>query len=412
VAGHWRAAFLLETKCPVSSAGDVRSRSVGEIAPGRGRLSMAVQFVHQHFAGLADVSAPPEPAVPESAPLQPAPPVPMERPRRDPPDPPLSDEAVLLRLPRDDDAPVIATACADPEIARWVPVPVPYKLADAEAFLELVVDGWADGAHATFVIEDRATGLLAGMLSLDPAAAPGRASVGYWLAAGARGRGFATRAVRLLAGWAFADPRLERLELMTLVGNDASGRVALRAGFRREGILRRYLPFRGTTVDAVMYAMVRDESVDADGDGIPDDPLARVSLFAGLAPAELARIRAVTTETALAAGATLMVEGDPGDAMYVVLDGTLAITTRSGSGEVPVTTVGPGTVQGEIAVLEGGVRRATVRSVTPARLLRIGRDDLFDVMAREPAIIRSLAATVAGRLLSWRRLQSENAWHR
>ena len=46
---------------------------------------------------------------------------------------------------------------------------------------------------------------------------------------------------------------------MTLVGNDASGRVALRAGFRREGILRRYLPFRDHTVDAVMYAMLRGQ---------------------------------------------------------------------------------------------------------------------------------------------------------
>jgi len=324
--------------------------------------------------------------------------LPSERPRRDPPDPPLADEAVLLRVPREDDATAIAAACADPEVARWIPVPVPYTLADARAFLELAALGWADGDHATFVIEDRSTGLLAGMLGLDPGAVPGRASVGYWLAPGDRGRGLATRAVRLVAGWAFADPRLERLELMTLVGNDASGRVALRAGFRREGILRHYLPFRGTTVDAVMYAMIRDEGGDADGAGTPDEPLARVSLFSGLAPAELARIRAVATEVALPAGATLISEGDPGDALFLVLEGNLAVTTRAATGDLPLTTVGPGAVQGEIAVLEGGVRRATVRAVTPARLLRIGRDDLFDVMAREPAIIRSLAATVAGRL--------------
>jgi len=334
----------------------------------------------------------------EPQPREPPPVLLAEPARRDPPDPPLGDEAVLLRPPRPDDAPAIAAACADPEIARWIPVPVPYTLADAREFIELAAVGWAEGAHATFAIEDRGTGLLAGMLGLDPGAVPGRASVGYWLAPAVRGRGLATRAVRLVAGWAFADPRLERLELMTLVGNDDSARVALRAGFRREGILRHYLPFRGATVDAVMYSLVRDEDGDAGGDGLPDDPLARVSLFAGLAPAELARVRAVATEVALAAGATLMTEGDPGDALYVVLDGNLAVTTRAGTGDLPLTTVGPGTVQGEIAVLEGGVRRATVRAVTPARLLRIGRDDLFDVMAREPAIIRSLAATVAGRL--------------
>jgi signal transduction histidine kinase len=318
--------------------------------------------------------------------------------RRVPPDPPLADGAVLLRLPRDDDAAAIAAACVDPEIARWVPVPVPYTPADAREFLESVTDGWARGGELVLAIEERAGGTLAGLIGLHPGPSAGRASVGYWLAPVARGRGLATRAVRLLADWAFADPRLQRLELMTLVGNDASGRVALRAGFRREGILRRYLPFRGRSVDAVMYAIVRDEGLDADTNGIPDDPLARVSLFAGLAPAELARIRGVATEVALTTGATLMAEGDPGDALYLVLEGDLAVTTRAGAGEVPLTTVGPGAVQGEIAVLEGGVRRATVRAVTPARLLRIGRDDLFDVMAREPAIIRSLAATVAGRL--------------
>jgi signal transduction histidine kinase/RimJ/RimL family protein N-acetyltransferase len=317
-------------------------------------------------------------------------------PRR-PPDPPLADEAVLLRLPGEADVDAIATACADPGIARWIPVPVPYLPSDARTFIAEMADGWTDGTEIAFAIEERATGSLAGMIGLHPGATRDRASVGYWLAPAARGRGLATRAVRLVAAWAFEDPAIVRLELMTLVGNDASGRVALRAGFRREGILRRYLPFRDRSVDAVMYSMVRDEGP---GDvALPsDDPLGRVSLFAGLAPGELARIRAVATEAAVAAGTAVMTEGEPGDALYVVLEGDLAVTKRAGATEVQLTIVGPGSVQGEIAVLEGGVRRATVRAVTPARLLRIGRDDLFDVMAREPAIIRSLASTVAGRL--------------
>ncbi len=333
--------------------------------------------------------------------------------RRIPPEPPLADEAVLLRLPVADDAPAIAAACTDPDIARWVPVPVPYSLADAQAFLEIVETGWATGANATFAIEDRAAGRLAGMIGLDRGETPGRASVGYWLAPWARGRGLATRAVRLVAGWAFEDPRAERLELMTLVGNDASGRVAVRAGFRREGILRGYLPFRSGSVDAVMYAMLRGElPVGEAPPGDPgtggagaapasppsDDPLGRAPLFAGLGDAELARVRAVATEVDVPAGGTLMAEGEPGDALYVVLAGQLAVTKRAGTADVPVTTVGPGTVQGEIAVLEGGVRRATVRALTPARLLRIGRDDLFDVLAREPGVVRALVATIAGRL--------------
>ncbi|MFH1475341.1 MAG: GNAT family N-acetyltransferase [Chloroflexota bacterium] len=319
-----------------------------------------------------------------------------------PPEPPLGDEVVVLRLPRDDDAEAIMAACNDPEIARWIPIPVPYAAADALTFIEEVTDAWTTGGDLAFAIEERASGALAGMIGLRPGSSRGRAAVGYWLAPGARGRGLATRAVRLLVEWAFADPALERLELLTLVGNEASGRVALRAGFRREGILRRYLPFREATVDAVMYARLRDDApVPGDEGGqrpAPDDPLARVPLFADLGPAELARVRAVATEVTVAPGATLVAEGGPGDALYVVLEGELAVTKRAGGVEAAVATVGPGTVQGEIAVLEGGVRRATVRAITPSRLLRVARDDLFDVLAREPGVLRSLVATVAGRV--------------
>ena len=326
---------------------------------------------------------------------------PGERPpaaTRLPPEPPLTDGEVILRLPRTSDAEAVAAACSDPEIARWIPVPVPYSLDDALDFIAGAGDSWATGADLTFGIEERASGMLVGMIGLHGLDTPGRASVGYWLAPGARGRGLATRAVRLIAAWAFEDPALERLQLMTLVGNDASGRVALRAGFRREGILRRYLAFRETLVDAVMYATVREAGEDDTGAHPVHDPLARVSLFADLGPAELARVRAVATEITMPEGGVLIVEGDPGDALYVLLEGTLAVSRRAGSGEVSLTTVGPGAVQGEIAVLEGGVRRATVRAATPARLVRIGRDDLFDVLAREPAVLRSLVGTVARRL--------------
>ncbi len=332
--------------------------------------------------------------------------LPSVRPARVPPEPPLADEAVLLRPPRDDDAPAIAAACVEPEIARWVPVPVPYTVADARAFLEGVADGWSTGAHQTFAIEERASGALVGMIGLDRGAAPGRASLGYWLGPEARGRGLATRAVRLVARWAFEDQGLERLELTTLVGNDASGRVAIRAGFRREGILRRYLRFRGETVDVVMYALVPGDEGPGDRGGTgrgdsstpAEDPLGRVPLFANLAPSELARVRATAIEMTLATGALLMAEGEPGDALYVVLEGELAVTKRAGAADLALARVGPGAVQGEIAVLEGGARRATVRATEPSRLLRVGRDDLFDVLAREPGVLRSLVATVAGRL--------------
>ncbi len=168
----------------------------------------------------------------------------------------------MLRLPRDTDAPAIAAACADPEIARWIPVPVPYRLDDARAFVAFTAVGWSSGREPTFVIADAGNRTLLGTIAIHRRPdEPGKAAVGYWLAPGARGNGAATRAVRLVTRWAFGvDPALVRLELLTLVGNDASGRVAIRAGFAREGILRRYLPFRGELVDAVMFARLRDDA--------------------------------------------------------------------------------------------------------------------------------------------------------
>jgi len=178
-----------------------------------------------------------------------------------PPDPPLTDGVVILRLPQETDAPAIAAACRDPEIARWIPVPVPYRLEDARAFVAFAAEAWSSGREPTFVIADATSRELVGTIAIHRRPdEPGKAAVGYWLAPEARGRGAATRAVRLVARWAFAvEPVLVRMELLTLVGNGASGRVALRAGFAREGVLRRYLPFRGDLVDAVMFARLRDD---------------------------------------------------------------------------------------------------------------------------------------------------------
>ena len=177
------------------------------------------------------------------------------------PDRPLTDGTLVLRLPRDADAPAIAAACADPEIARWIPVPVPYRLEDARAFVAFTAEGWSSGREPTFVIADATDGALLGTLAFHRRPdEPGKAAVGYWLAPGARGRGAATGAVLLAVRWAFGiEPALVRMELLTLVGNEASGRVALRAGFTREGVLRRYLPFRGELMDAVMFARLRGD---------------------------------------------------------------------------------------------------------------------------------------------------------
>jgi RimJ/RimL family protein N-acetyltransferase len=62
--------------------------------------------------------------------------------------------------------------------------------------------------------------------------------------------------VRLLAGWAFRELRIDRLQLTTHPDNTASQRVAERAGFTREGVLRAYHPTSDGPRDAVMFSLL------------------------------------------------------------------------------------------------------------------------------------------------------------
>jgi RimJ/RimL family protein N-acetyltransferase len=87
----------------------------------------------------------------------------------------------------------------------------------------------------------------------------GRASVGYWLTASARGRGVATRAVGLAARCAFTDLGLARLELTCGPDNAASQAVAERSGFRREGLLRSHLAFQGGRRDSLVYGLLPED---------------------------------------------------------------------------------------------------------------------------------------------------------
>src|SRR5919201_4093452 len=115
----------------------------------------------------------------------------------------LSDGVVTLRRWRRDDVPAIVAACNDPQIARFLDhVPQPYGEADGHAWLDVGERAWAGGTFAGFAIE--VDGAAVGSISMELAEDdPRRAETGYWLAAGMRGRGLTTRALRLLARWAF-----------------------------------------------------------------------------------------------------------------------------------------------------------------------------------------------------------------
>jgi RimJ/RimL family protein N-acetyltransferase len=181
-----------------------------------------------------------------------------------PPRPPLADEVVSLRPWRADDAPAVAAAIdGDPEIARWLDqVPQPYGLDDAHAYIAACRRSWEEGAGASFAVVDAADGTLAGSVGIRLADLPaGVAEAGYWVVRAARGRGVATHALRLAARWILAVPGIERLQLRADALNAPSQRVAEKAGFRREGVLRsvHYNPRLGRRIDFVMFSLLPGE---------------------------------------------------------------------------------------------------------------------------------------------------------
>jgi RimJ/RimL family protein N-acetyltransferase len=143
-------------------------------------------------------------------------------------------ELVLRPWTADDVHPLIE-AYRDPTLRRWTRVPVTDEV-EAEAWLAEQARGSASGRRLSFAVDEFGPGgaRLVGNVVLKPPGTTdeGRAEVGYWTAAPARGRGVASRAVDALSAWAFGSfSRLDRLELLHHSDNPASCRVAERAGY-------------------------------------------------------------------------------------------------------------------------------------------------------------------------------------
>ncbi len=177
----------------------------------------------------------------------------------------LTDGVVTLRPWRRDDAPAVLAACQDPLIARFLPIPQPYTEADARSFVETRRRDWETEDERSFAIVDAASDELLGSIARHGPTGH-RATFGYWLAPQARGRGAATRALRLITDWTVATTHAIRLDLYTDLENDASGRVAERVGFVREGVRRAWdLDREGRPRDVIVYVRIRGDDVDQAG---------------------------------------------------------------------------------------------------------------------------------------------------
>ncbi|MFI5930238.1 GNAT family N-acetyltransferase [Micromonospora sp. NPDC051543] len=186
------------------------------------------------------------------------PPGPTRRLLPDLPDGVLTDEVVTLRRRGPDDAEMMYALHSRPDTVANQAPPVPPTRESVDRLCRLAESAWLTGDIARLLIVDAATGEPAGSCGLSYTdVAAGEASVGYALLPQWRGRGYATRALRLLVDWAFGPVGVARLIAGTVPENAASHRVLERVGFQREGLQRGRLPgLAGTRVDDLTFALL------------------------------------------------------------------------------------------------------------------------------------------------------------
>ncbi|HEX6873371.1 MAG TPA: GNAT family N-acetyltransferase [Micromonosporaceae bacterium] len=164
--------------------------------------------------------------------------------------------AIGLRAPGEQDLDAIIAACRDPEAVRWTSVPDPYQPEDAFFFVhEYAPACWLRGDAAVFAVVTAADAYLGSMDLRLTSTHTG--DVGFLIAPWARGQGYASAALRALCQWGFDALGLHRIEWRAYVGNEASRRVAERAGFTMEGLARAGCVQRGEDRDAWTGSVLR-----------------------------------------------------------------------------------------------------------------------------------------------------------
>ncbi len=133
------------------------------------------------------------------------------------------------------------------------------------------------------------------------------------------------------------------------------------------------------------------------------DALARTPLFAGLSREALESLVQQLTLVQLGAGETLFREGDPGDALYVIVEGEVAVLSE-GPPQVEMARLSAGAFMGEVALMTDQPRSATVTATEDCELLRIDRNTLSGVLAKHGEVLAAVLRFVRHRLVDrWTR---------
>ena len=180
--------------------------------------------------------------------------------------PVIRGQGLYLRYPRFADYPVWSKLRTDSRefLIPWEPVWADDELTRG-AFRRRIKryqkETRLDSAYVFFVLRDSDDALLGGCtLSIVRRGVTQCCTLGYWIGAQFANQGSMTRAIKALLPFVFRTLGLHRIEASCLIGNDASRKLLLRAGFRQEGVARRYLLINGEWADHLLFALLKEEA--------------------------------------------------------------------------------------------------------------------------------------------------------
>ncbi len=122
--------------------------------------------------------------------------------------------------------------------------------------------------------------------------------------------------------------------------------------------------------------------------------LRNVPLFKGLSQKQLEQIARLVDEVEAPAGKRLAIVGETGHELFVIVQGQAVVTLPNGR----KVRLGPGEFFGEMSLVDGGPRSATVEATTPMKLLVVGHREFWQLLDEAPSLNAKVMRTLAGRL--------------
>ena len=171
--------------------------------------------------------------------------------------PVLDTPRLLLRPYSPGDAADVQRLAGDPRIAcTTANIPHPYPDGAAEQWIAGLAPAYAERSRIVFAVTVRATGELAGTVSLQAlSAVHARAELGYWIAADLWGNGYCTEAASRLISFVHAELGVTRFTARCLARNPASARVMEKLRMRHEGRLAAHELKNGIFEDLLLYGL-------------------------------------------------------------------------------------------------------------------------------------------------------------